>query len=616
MKSRLLIWVLLLVPFFGTSQPAEKASFSVPGGFYETSPVLEIFPFYQQHHIRYTTNGNCPTAASPLYTEPLLLDESLYSTSDIYTIQISPTGQMFHTDSVRHCIVIRAAVFDANDNCISEVATNSYFIQSLGCDTHGLPVMSVCSDSLGLFDYNIGIMVPGRRWDSIHSPDWTGNYFKKGIEWERACNVEFYEIDNTGVNQIAGLRTHGGASRRLQQKGFRVYAREEYGQKRFHHAFFPENENIDSYKHLCLKPFRCSNWVTTGVQDQVAQHAARTLNVDVLASRQMVLFLNGEYWGIYALEESPDVRYFEDHYGFDTEEVNIIKKWLFLDEGDDTQWNNLFQWVAEADLSDEDNYHYMCEQIDVDNFIDYWVFELYSGNHDWPDNNVRCWQHLDGRWRWIFFDGDACFTRDWDVFANAVDTTTVTHLTPTPFESTLFFRKLFENNDFQTRFRNRFLELMSNQLQYDQIAPYFHAVCEQIQDEVPSQCSRFGFPSDRVQWEEDVDVVDGLLFSLNQRMEQKLIHFMNSWDNGNENSILESFSCYPNPFTNQLTISVNSTGFKTAEVVILNVLGQVVYSETVVLITGSNTITLTPTLSEGIYVLKMNCLATKLLCKP
>ena len=71
-----------------------------------------MFPFFQQHHIRFMTNGNRPTAQSRLYTEPLLLDGRLYSTSDIYTIQVSPDDLVYVPDSVRHCIVIRAAVFD------------------------------------------------------------------------------------------------------------------------------------------------------------------------------------------------------------------------------------------------------------------------------------------------------------------------------------------------------------------------------------------------------------------------------------------------------------------------------------------------------------------------
>ncbi len=603
MKKLLLILPLLLVPFFGTSQPIEKACFSVPGGFYEESPVLEISPFYSQHHIRFTTNGNRPTAQSRLYTEPLLLDESLYSTSDIYTIQVAPEKDMYYPDSVAHCVVIRAAVFDAEEHCISEVTTNSYFIQSLGCNTHGLPVFSLCADSLDLFGYYKGILVPG-AWFSPNLVDWTGNYFCKGLEWEKPCNVEFYEQDNTGVNQIAGLRTHGGASRRFQQKGLKVFAKEEYGKKRFEHVFFPENAPLDSYKHLCLKPFRCSNWMTTGIQDQFAQQVSRTLNMDGLASRQMVLYLNGEYWGIYALEESPDERYLEDHFDVDLDESNIIKQWYMLEHGDDTPWNELFQWVEEADLSLEENYHHLCEQIDVENFIDYQIFELYSGNVDWPKNNVRCWQHTHGKWRWIFYDGDGCFFRDWDVFANATDTSSVSiGNNPSAFQATLFFRKLIDNQTFKTHFTARFHQLLAHSLHYDQISPLFHVICAQIRPEVVSQSKRFGFPSSMEKWEEDVTRVDEHLRTLNATIEQKLSCFLNAPDIPDP---IPTLDCFPNPFEDQLTLKMVSTSPKRCELSVFNLWGQEVFHEQVVLNTGENRMTLPLSVPSGVYVLKMD----------
>ena len=602
----MLIGICLLVPFFGISQPAERACFSVSGGFYEESPTLEIFPFYQQHHIRFTTNGNRPTAQSRLYTDPLLLDESLYSTSDIYTIQVAPDEQMFYPDSVRHCIVIRAAVFDENDSCISEVATNSYFIQSLGCNTHGLPAVSLCADSLDLFSYYQGIMVPG-VWFSPSTPDWSGNYFCKGTEWERACNVEFYEFDNSGINQIAGLRTHGGASRRYQQKGFKVFAKEEYGKKRFEHLFFQENAPLDSYKRLVLKPFRCSNWITTGIQDHLAQQVARNLDIECLASRQAVLFLNGEYWGIYAIEESPDERYLEDHFGVDPDDSNIIKQWILLDHGDDTQWNELFQWVFDADFSLEKNYQLLSEKVDLDNFIDYQIFELYSSNVDWPQNNVRCWQQGNDRWRWIFYDGDGCFFRNWDVFSNAIAQNRVN---PSASQSTLFFRKFLENNEFKKNFRNRFKQLMAEQLCYDSISPCFNALCGLIEAEVPSQCDRFGFPANMEKWIEDVSRVDFHLLSLNQKMSESLIRFM---DAPVLPGATQSLSCYFNSFQDQLILFIDAVESQQSKVSLFNTLGEEVYTQTVSLHVGSNTISLNVQISSGLYVLVMDNYVTKII---
>lgn len=607
-------WILVfgwlaLVPLFGAAQPAERACFSVPGGFYPESFELEIFPFYAQHHIRYTTNGNRPTAQSKLYTGPLTLDERLYSTSDIFTIPVAPEGQMYYPDSVKHCIVIRAAVFDENENRISEVATNSYFIKSLGCDTHWLPVVSLCADSLDLFGYYRGIMVPG-AWFNPNLPDWSGNYFCKGMEWERPCNVEYYEQYDEGINQQAGLRTHGGASRRQQQKGFKIFAREEYGKKRFE-PFYYLSTNLTSFKHLSLKPYRSSNWMTTGIQDPLAQYAATSfLNVDGLALRETVLFLNGEYYGIYLLEEVPDERYLEDHYDVSLEDVNIIKKWNQLDCGDTTNWFELYRWVKETDLSIPENYQKMESLIDMDNFIDYIILELYSSNVDWPANNVRCWQEGNGRWRWFFYDGDGCFFKDWDVFANVTDTSNAVN--PSNAKSTLFFRKLSQNYNFVQRFSDRFRYLMYGTLCYLPLGSELRCLQGLIRDEVPNQVDRFNFPSSMEVWERDFAHVDEHLRGLNDLMEQKLTQFLaNSCYMESEKTLL----CYPNPFHKTLTLRLDQGFGDERELRVYDVLGQEVYHERLPFGSSGNLVSIELNLPAGIYFVKVDDRVAKLICQ-
>ena len=483
---------------------------------------------------------------------------------------------------------------------MSQVVTNSYFIHALGCDTHGLPVVSLCSDSLALFDYETGIFVPGvyyNWWDPLYS----GNYFQRGSEWERLCNVEYYDLNNAGINQQSGLRTHGGSSRRLQQKNLKILAKEEYGKKRFNHRFFP-NIPIDSFKHLVLKPFSCCNGVTTGIQDALSQKIARNLRLDVLATRMTVLFINGEYWGIYGLQETPDEHYLDDHYDVDPEESNIIKNWKELEHGDSTNWINLYQWVQETDFSLDENYVLMKERIDMDNFVDYWIFEMYSSNFDWPVQNTRCWQRGDGKWRWIFYDGDACFSRVWDVFANAVDTSQSIH--PSNAESTLFFRKLIENQDFLDRFSTHFDELMMRQLNYESILPYYTALRAEVEYEIPNQCARFRFPQNVERWENDMTRVDGFLFDLNGRMQTGLNEFYEQHHTG----VQERFAvvqCYPNPFSDEIRLSFEAEDFSANEIAIYDMLGRKVFAMPFQFDHAHPTLTFHPHLESGVYVLKV-----------
>ena len=596
------LWLIGFVFLIVMSLKAQNDTivFSAPGGFYEDVFSLELYNTQPQNHIRYTTNGNRPTAQSPLYEESLLLDSTKYSQSNIYTVVNCPEDEFFLPDSVPHCIVIRAAVFDENDSCVSQVMTNSYFIRDLGCDTHGLPAVSLCADSLDLFDYETGIFVPGAYYE-WWNPLYSGNYFQRGSEWERLCNVEYYELDNVGINQQAGLRTHGGSTRRIQQKNLKILAKEEYGKKRFKHHFFPDIP-IESFKHLVLKPFCCSNGITTGIQDALSQKVARNLRLDVLATRMTVLFINGEYWGIYALQETPDERYLDDHYDVDPDESNIIKNWKELEHGDSTNWINLYQWVQETDFSLDENYVLMKERIDVDNFIDYWIFEMYSSNFDWPVQNTRCWQRGNGKWRWIFYDGDACFSQVWDVFANAVDTSQSIH--PSNAESTLFFRKLIENQGFLDQFSARFNALMMDQLNYERILPYYNALRAEVEYEIPNQCARFRFPQDVERWENDMAIVENFLFGLNGWMQTQLYGFCEQHHIGVD-ELTSSFLCYPNPFSDEIHISFEASTLEANEINIYDMLGRKVYGQACLLELGYNEMTLRPHLPAGVYVLKM-----------
>ena len=596
MKKLAIILIIIGIGISLYSQ-SDTVIFSATGGFYENSFDLTLSNNNQGNRIFYTINGNTPTPQSYQYTQPLHLDENLYSRSDIYKIE-NTTDPWYVPDSIQKCIVIRAAVFDTNGNCISKVVTNSYFILSLGCNMHGLPVLSICSDSIGLFDYETGIFIPGIHNDPTN-PDRTGNYFHKGIEWERQCNFEFYETNNSSINQIVGLRTHGNASRRYIQKSMKFFAREEYGKKKFNYNFFPEL-SFNKFKRLIIRPFR-SSFITTGVQDHISQCIARGLDIDVLASRPITLFLNGEYWGIYFIEESPDTHYISDHYEIDDDSCNIVKVWWDTEDGIGSGWHDLMQWLQDADLADEDNYAMMDSAIDISNFIDYEIFQIFSTNVDWPANNVRQWQSGDSKWRWLFFDGDACFLWvDWDVFGNALSTS---GSYPTCAKCTLVLRKLLENKNFSERFVARFHYLVGNKFSYSNTSQYLNSIINTIRNEVPQQISRFNYPPNEWQWHHDIDIVDWFLkdqpVGITDRLDEA-IQGIETYKIG------IYFSVFPNPTRDFVNIIIINDRWSIEKIDIFDLQGRIIYSDIVFCDEGENTFTVDlQNLPQGTYIVKV-----------
>lgn len=592
-KICLVACLSLLMPFLLMSQTASVV-FSNSGGFYENSFDLTL-SCNGAYQIRYTTNGATPTASSTLYTGPLHLDENLYSDADIYTIQISPDDLVYIPDYVNHAIVLRAAAFDNNGECISATVTNTYFIHSLGSHGNGMAVVSICADSLALFDYDTGIFVPGVNFDP-NFPESTGNYYQRGEEWERPVNVEFYEpSDNSGINQKCGLRTHGNRVRRYPSKGMKIYAREEYGKKRFKHTFF-EGNTMNSFKHLVLKPFS-SFWPYAGVHDYVCYKLAIQLGLPTSDCRPIVVYLNGEYWGIYFLEEKMDERFLEDHYDVNPDDCNIIGNWYgSIENGSNSNFYQMMNWFANANLADNAVYQQACSLIDINNFIDYYVYETFIANWDWPNNNMRCWQVGDSIWRWLFFDGDGALVQmDFDVFPNAA-------ISDGP--QTLVFRKLLDNEQFSNAFKSRAYELCDELFTYANTYPFLNEIVEDVSPEIENHIHRFNCPTSTYEWNIGIAYIN---YFLQNRVDDYL-QKMNDFELLGIDEFLfdnNTFVCFPNPAKDVINITMFNNSSE-VEINIYDVTGRTVYKKSLSTNSFEKTLSISPNLDSGIYLIKIN----------
>ena len=71
-------------------------------------------------------------------------------------------------------------------------------------------------------------------------------------------------------------------------------------------------------------------------------------------------------------------------------------------------------FIRYNDMSNSENYEYVCSQIDIDNFADYVAAEIYVANADWHiNNNSAFWRavkpergnpYSDGKYRCALFD--------------------------------------------------------------------------------------------------------------------------------------------------------------------------------------------------------------------
>ncbi len=526
------VLALLLLPLSPFTSSAQGVVFSHGGGFYADTFSLSMHIDFLPHSIdtlmhshinafsiHYTLNGAEPTECDAEYTTPLPMTPALYSPSNLYRVQDVPDDRWFAPDEVQRIIVVRAAVFDSTGERRSVVTTHAYLIDSLLGRHITLPVVSICTDSLSLFDHDTGLFVPGYCFDPLN-PYGSGNYFQRGRHWERSAAFAYYDPAGGELEQDCGLRVHGNSQRMLVQKGLSLYARKEYGAGRFQYPFFGttnthafKHSSIQAFKRLVLRPWSTS-WTGAGVEDWLCQHLAEPLRCDHLATRPVVLFLNGEYWGVYFLEEKADEHYLEEHYRVPHHEVDLIACWgQETENGNATRWNTFYRWLQQADLSRDDDYNHLASQVDIDALIDYMLLQLLVLNDDWPVNNVRSWATTDRPWRWIFFDGDGTLV-PFPGAASVLDHMTFNmqrKSTRTSLESTLLFRRLLANRQFLERTMRRLKEIVDSHFSYETTAPLLHGIVEDLRSEVPYQRDRFAKPLSIASWEAAVGGIDDFL---------------------------------------------------------------------------------------------------------
>jgi len=201
----------------------------------------------------------------------------------------------------------------------------------------------------------------------------------------------------------------------------------------------------------------------------------QTVDIDILSYRPTRLYLNGEYWGIHGIREMFNKYYVESHHGSNPDNLDILGDpygpGSHVREGDFVRYDEMMDFLNSNSLFSSDNYETIQEFIDLQEYLNYHITQIYLANYDWPGNNVRIWRDRNGgKFRWMFFDTDA--STGWQDWGNDVATAnhnTLAHTLntqpigsvpgfpqwPNGPESTFLFRKMMENADFENEFIQR-----------------------------------------------------------------------------------------------------------------------------------------------------------------
>ena len=446
--------------------------FSILGGYFDRGFDLELTTAQPAAEIYYTLDGSEPNPGRPgtfRYQQPLAIVDRSSEPNIISVIRTThhdwpgpPQERVFKAT------VVRARTY-LDGQPAGDIITHTYFVHPDMAEKYTLPLISIVTPAPGLFDEKTGIYVPGERYREGNIR--TGNFYGRGMNWERAAHMEFFEPDGIlAFSQNIGIRIHGGITRYWPQKSLRLYARSDYGQSAFEYQVFPDLEQ-STFKRLLLRQSG-NDMRRTLFRDAVSQSLLEDTLLDLQAYRPALVFINGEYWGIHNIRERQDKHYLGLKYGFDPERVTILDFESSIGDGSREgrqHYLDMIEYIRRNDISRMEHYRHVQTMMDTDNFIDYQVAQIYFANTDWPWNNISRWRYntdnyqpdapygMDGRWRWLVYDTDYGLG-----LATEPDHNTLHWAAHRSGWANFLLNSLLENVEFRHQFINRFADMLNS----------------------------------------------------------------------------------------------------------------------------------------------------------
>jgi hypothetical protein len=457
-------WVIFTNPSQGAANSgpigaayAAAPVFSQQAGYYSAPITVSISTPEPSATIRYTTNGSIPTAASTLYTGPI----SLSGTT-----------------------VLRAVTFSSNGFILrSTVSTNTYFF---GADVHTLPTVSVCGNAIG------------------------DGYWPWGAD--EVCNIEFFAAGGVFQTEAFGdSNEHGNDSNAYGQRGFDYITRDALGYDHEVHLPIFHHTDRQSYERLIFKAAANDNYPFSGgahLRDSYVSELSilGDLKLDERKTESCIVYLNGQYWGVYDVREKVDDIDYTDYY-YDQPEgfVDYLKTWggTWTEYGSGADWTALVNFITTNDMSIQANYDYVVTQYNTHSLIDYFVLNGYVICTDWLNWNTSWWRgrHPLGdarRWRYALWDNDA-------TFGHYINYTGVPSTAPTADPCQVegignpggqghvpVLNALFNNDQFFADYIQRYAAHSNTIFSCERMIEVLDSMANVIDPEMTRQCNRWG----------------------------------------------------------------------------------------------------------------------------
>ena len=355
----------------------QTPTMDLAAGFYDSDQIVSITNNEPNSILRFTMDGTNPTPSSPEYTGPLLIE----STTVL-------KAQAFSNDPMIH---------------LGKMEFNTYFMN----EDFTLAVFSVAADQVIELANGNGPLIP-------------------------IGSLEYFNIDKEReATSFGSLNRHGQDSWVLPHRSLDWISRDEMGYSRAVQAPLFSYSERDSYQKFMFRNSGDDNYPAINdnahegsahIRDEYVQTLGREggMELDSRAVERVVLFLNGQYWGVYGMRERPvDHDYTDEYYDQGKYDIQYLSTWgdTEIEYGGDraqNEWIAFRDFILNNDMSDEANYQIADDSLNTLSLIDYMIVNLNVVASDWLNYNTGWWRGLDPegkhkKWGYILWDLDATF---------------------------------------------------------------------------------------------------------------------------------------------------------------------------------------------------------------
>ena len=479
----------------------DPVNFSHTSGFYSNAINISISHNDPDVTIIYTLDGSEPELnqvnstnqfrKTYIYTEPLNIksrigEPNLFSeiktTGNIkgfLSEWLPPKGEVFKSTVVRAKAVISGRI-------ISEIKTATFFVdENIKTRYSSIPVISLVADYKDLFDNKTGIYVPGHLHKNVENEQ----NFNKG--WKRKVHLEYYDIDRQkGFKDEYIIKIQGLTSTTNPIKGLFIIADSNIGDTIVNYPLF-SNTNFKSSKITNFSEFIIRGWGSAlswpvFFSDAYNQKLVATTDIDIQSYKPVILFINGEYWGLHELREAnKNSLYYRSHYGAELNNtgidlIDIKSSDLYeLHEGSIDEWNKVLSFIRTNDMSDVLNFEQVSRKIDINNLIKFIIHCTYLGKWDWPDQNEAMWRPKESSAKWRFIQRDM----DWGMNEWFPNYDMIKHVMNGGIYTNRheLFVCLMENLKFRNQFLSTYADWMNTILSTQSELTLFKAMTDELQ---------------------------------------------------------------------------------------------------------------------------------------